>query len=373
MRQAERLIFDLCRGLPVLLRGEEGRDRDSSWLGVPLEGIDAAALKEAAAQSGALPSQVLSSHRLASLGIACDGIGARLSFTALPEAADVLRHALAPGASLPEKPTAMNAGERAALLLMRRAQLIPSALVFPVSRAQQDEIERLCVGGELLAARTEAAIALCESGADKVRPVSEARVSLSGLGDSRFIVFREENGSREHIAVLLGERENWREDVPVRVHSACLTGDLFGSQHCDCGAQLRNGLRLIRELGGGVLLYLAQEGRGIGLANKLRAYCLQGEGFDTIDADRVIGFGQDERDYRAAHEMLATLDISRIELLTNNPEKVRALREAGIDVVRRRALFGQLTDSNRHYLHTKARRHGHMLDDLLAETVPVRP
>ncbi|MDR3087697.1 MAG: GTP cyclohydrolase II [Azoarcus sp.] len=363
MRQAERLIFDLRRGLPVVLRGDGDR---CSWLVAPLEGIDAVALKEAAAQSDALPSQVLSFHRLASLGIACDGIGASLPFAALPEAADVLRHALASDASLPVMPAPMNAGAHAALLLTRRARLIPSALVFPVAPQRRDEIERLCARGELLAARAEAAIALCEGRPGKVLAVSEARVSLSGLGNSRFVVFREEDGCREHVAVILGERENWREEVPVRVHSACLTGDLFGSQHCDCGAQLRNGLRVIRELGGGVLLYLAQEGRGIGLANKLRAYCLQDEGFDTIDADRIIGFGQDERDYRAAHEMLAALAIFRIELLTNNPGKVRALREAGIDVVRRRALFGQLTDRNRRYLHTKARRHGHMLDELLA-------
>jgi GTP cyclohydrolase II len=364
MRQAERLIFDLRRGVPVVLRDEEG---EPSHLVAPVEGIaiNTAALQEAAAQSGSVPTQVLSFHRLASLGIACDDIGASLPFAGLPDTAEVLGFALTRGASLPTGLTALNAPERAALLLMRRAQLIPSALVFPVSPAQRPEIERLCRAGELLAAPTAAAIDLCESGPGKVIRVSEARVPLSGLGDSRLIVFREEDGIREHVAVLLGERQSWATDVPVRVHSACLTGDLFGSQRCDCGAQLRNSLRTIRELGGGVVLYLAQEGRGIGLANKMRAYCLQDEGLDTIDADQVIGFGKDERDYRAAHEMLAALNIPRIELLTNNPEKVRALREAGIDVTRRRALFGQLTDQNRKYLRTKASRHGHLLDELL--------
>ena len=258
---------------------------------------------------------------------------------------------------------------RAALLLMRRGQLIPSALIFAVAPTRRDAVLRLCAEGEWLMAPVEAAIGLCESGPGKISRVSEARVPLSGLGDARLIVFREENGNREHVAVLLGERGDWAADVPVRVHSACLTGDLFGSQRCDCGAQLRNSLRTIRELGGGLVLYLAQEGRGIGLANKLRAYCLQDDGLDTIDADQVIGFGKDERDYRAAHEMLAALGISRIELLTNNPEKVRALREAGIDVARRRVLFGQLTDQNRNYLRTKANRHGHLLDELLAQAV----
>jgi GTP cyclohydrolase II len=365
MRQAERLIFDLRRGLPVVLRGD-----DSVSLVAPVEGLDDAALAGAARLSGALPTQVLSCHRLASLGIACDGIGASLPFAEIPPASEVLRRAIARDARFPGAGLGVNrAEEYAALLLMRRAQLIPSALVFPVTVAQRDEIARLCADGVLLGAPAATVIALCESGPGKVARVSEARVPLAGLGDSRFVVFREADGLREHVAVILGERGQWPATVPVRVHSACLTGDLFGSQRCDCGAQLRNSLATIHELGGGVVLYLAQEGRGIGLANKLRAYCLQDEGLDTIDADQVIGFGKDERDYRAAHEMLAALDISRIELLTNNPEKVKALRASGIDVASRRALFGQITDLNRSYLRTKADRHGHLLDELLARVV----
>ncbi|GHT82406.1 GTP cyclohydrolase-2 [Betaproteobacteria bacterium] len=364
MRQAERLIFDLRRSLPVVLRGERG-----GALVVAVEGLDDAALNDAARLSGVGPTQVLSFHRLASLGIAVDGMGASLPFAELPPAAEVLRRAIARDARLPDGLRASTEEERAALLLMRRAQLIPSALVFPVAEAQWAEVSRRCAEGAWLSAPTAAVIALCESGPGKVAAVSEARVPLAGLGDSRFVVFREEDGVREHVAVLLGERGQWPTTVPVRVHSTCLTGDLFGSQRCDCGAQLRNSLATIHELGGGVVLYLAQEGRGIGLANKLRAYCLQDEGLDTIDADQVIGFGKDERDYRAAHEMLTALDIPRIELLTNNPDKVRSLRAAGIDVASRRALFGQLTDHNSNYLRTKADRHGHLLDELLAKVV----
>ncbi|MDR1662199.1 MAG: GTP cyclohydrolase II RibA [Azoarcus sp.] len=366
MPHAERLVFDLRRGLPVVLRDAAG---ETAWLAAPVEGMNAGALADAAVKSGGAPVQVLSFHRLASLGLACEGIGARLSFASLPEAEDVLRHALARDARLPLGLAPLNEAERAALLLMRRAQLIPSALVFAVAPTRRDAVARLCAEGELLAAPIAEAIALCESGPGRVDRVSEARAPLAGLGDAHLVMFREENGNREHVAVLLGKREDWPEDTPVRVHSACLTGDLFGSQRCDCGAQLRNSLRTIRELGGGAVLYLAQEGRGIGLANKLRAYCLQDDGLDTIDADQVIGFGKDERDYRVAHKMLLALDIPRIELLTNNPEKVRALREAGIDVVRRRGLFGQLTDQNRNYLRTKANRHGHLLEELLAGAV----
>ena len=169
------------------------------------------------------------------------------------------------------------------------------------------------------------------------------------------------------VAIVIGDPGAWPADVPVRLHSSCLTGDLFGSLRCDCGEQLRRGVAAIHAQGGGVLLYLSQEGRGIGLANKLRAYGLQDEGLDTIDADQVIGFSKDERDFRIAHEMLDELGIARILLLTNNPSKVAALQKAGIHVVGRRAIYGEVTAQNQRYLKTKASRHGHWLNDLLDE------
>ena len=146
--------------------------------------------------------------------------------------------------------------------------------------------------------------------------------------------------------------------MPVRLHSACLTGDLFGSLRCDCGEQLRGSLRIFAESGGGVLLYLAQEGRGIGLGNKLRAYLLQQEGLDTIDADGTLGFGADERRYDAAVEILRYLRIERIRLLTNNPEKVRALRDGGIRVIGRQPLYGTLNRHNVQYVTAKVQPRG---------------
>ncbi|MBR0565914.1 GTP cyclohydrolase II [Azoarcus sp. L1K30] len=367
MRQAERAIFDLRRGIPVLLRDAAG-----DTLIAPVEGFGLAALNEACTLAGAHPALVLSDHRLASLGVQITGISATQHFAAtdVPTFAMLVQFALGRASTLPRLPVLAPAPstdpERAGLMLMRRAQLVPAAIAFAVVPAQRDAIERLVTDGTLLAVSTEEAIGLCESGPGRLRRVSDARVPLAGLGDTSFVLFREEDGIREHVAVVLGERANWAAAVPVRVHSTCLTGDIFGSQRCDCGAQLRNGLAEINRLGGGVLLYLAQEGRGIGLANKLRAYRLQDEGLDTIDADQVIGYSKDERDYRVAHQMLDELGVTRIELLTNNPAKVTALRSAGIDVVSRRALFGQINDHNQHYLRTKADRHGHLLEELLA-------
>ena len=128
------------------------------------------------------------------------------------------------------------------------------------------------------------------------------------------MLFREANGIFEHVAVLVGSREHWPDPVPVRIHSACFTGDLFGSLRCDCGEQLRGSLRHFAAHGGGVLLYLAQEGRGIGLGNKLRAYSLQQQNLDTVEADNTLGFDADERQFDAAVQMLQHLQIERVQL-----------------------------------------------------------
>ena len=181
--------------------------------------------------------------------------------------------------------------------------------------------------------------------------------------------FREANGILEHVAVLVGPREEWPDPLPVRIHSACLTGDLFGSLRCDCGEQLRGALRVFRARGGGVLLYLDQEGRGIGFGNKLRAYTLQDEGLDTMDADCTLGFGADERRYDSAVAMLRHLEIDRIQLLTNNPEKIRAVMTGASKWSIGQPLYGTLNRHNRRYVRAKVQRAGHWLGDMLSGAV----
>jgi GTP cyclohydrolase II len=149
----------------------------------------------------------------------------------------------------------------------------------------------------------------------------------------------------------------------VRLHSACLTGDLLGSLRCDCGDQLKTAVARIAGLGGGILLYLDQEGRSIGLANKLRAYSIQDTGVDTFDADHHLGFSADERSYDVAAAMLQRIGVARVRLLTNNPQKIEALREHGIDVVDRLPLISQPTAHNESYLRAKRERAGHLTDD----------
>jgi GTP cyclohydrolase II len=188
----------------------------------------------------------------------------------------------------------------------------------------------------------------------------EARVPLQGGLSTRFVVFRDEVGGGS-VAVIVG-KPDFTKPVPVRLHSSCLTGDVFGSSRCDCGDQLRLALARLNEEGGGVILYLEQEGRGLGLANKMRAYALQDEGLDTVDANTTLGFDDDERDYGIAAQMLQKLNCTRVLLLTNNPAKLNGLTDAGIEVVGRKPLHAPINVHNRRYMTAKAMRAGHKLD-----------
>ena len=165
---------------------------------------------------------------------------------------------------------------------------------------------------------------------------------------------------KEHIALVKGEVAG-KENVTVRIHSECFTGDILGSLRCDCGSQLKTAMRRIDRLGEGIVLYLRQEGRGIGLLNKLRAYNLQEEGMDTLDANLHLGFGADMRDYAVAAQMLKALGVKSIKLLTNNPLKINGLEEYGIPVVEREEIEIEHNKVNKIYLKTKKERMGHLL------------
>jgi GTP cyclohydrolase II len=192
--------------------------------------------------------------------------------------------------------------------------------------------------------------------------VARTIVPLEGVDHAEFVVFRGGDGFRDHIAVVIS---NPPRDEPVltRIHSACLTGDLFGSLKCDCGDQLRGTVRRMSKLGGGVVLYLDQEGRGNGIANKIKAYDLQAQGLDTYDADEVLGFGFDQRRFDFAGEMLRQLGFRSVRLMTNNPQKIEALSEAGLDVVSTLRVVGRHNPHNVKYLAAKRDRAGHLLGE----------
>ena len=190
--------------------------------------------------------------------------------------------------------------------------------------------------------------------------VASGRVPLEISDAGRVHVFRPANGEEEHYAIEVGSPDR-RAAVLSRLHSACFTGDLAGSLKCDCGPQLRAALAQIGEEGHGILLYLNQEGRGIGLANKMRAYSLQDEGFDTVEANHRLGFEDDERDFRIGSAILRALGFSAVRLMTNNPRKVAAMEATGIAVAERVPLVVGENRHNTNYLATKARKSGHLL------------
>ena len=199
-----------------------------------------------------------------------------------------------------------------------------------------------------------------ETAASSLKRVTAAKVPLAGAENARIVAFRPADGGIEHLAIVIGEPEPPGPTL-IRLHSECFTGDLLGSLKCDCGEQLRGAIEQIGKEGSGILLYLAQEGRGIGLINKLRAYALQDQGFDTVEANQRLGFEDDERVFLAAAEMLRQLGFSKVRLLTNNPRKVAQLEEYGIEVVERVAHAFPTNVHNERYLAVKAEKSGHIL------------
>lgn len=240
----------------------------------------------------------------------------------------------------------------AAVALAKLARLLPAVVTAEIPSGVRPSADVLC-------ADADAIIAYQQTAARTLTIVGQARVPLEDAENARIVAFRPADGGVEHLAIVIGEPDC---DVPVlaRLHSECFTGDLLGSLRCDCGDQLRGAIAEISAAGSGVLLYLAQEGRGIGLVNKLRAYQLQDQGFDTLDANLQLGFDDDERIYQPAAQMLRLLGIGRVRLLTNNPMKVDALAAHGIEVTERVPHVFPANDHNKGYLRTKATRGGHL-------------
>lgn len=193
----------------------------------------------------------------------------------------------------------------------------------------------------------------------RVRVAASAELP-SQFGQFRIYAFHNDVDGKEHVALVRGDVSG-HEDVPTRVHSECLTGDVLGSLRCDCRPQLERALQRIGRMERGLVLYLRQEGRGIGLVNKIRAYGLQERGLDTVDANLALGFGEDEREYQVAVGMLQALGVVSVRLMTNNPDKVSQLRAGGMPVTGRIPHEVGCGEHNRHYLETKRRRSGHWL------------
>ena len=248
----------------------------------------------------------------------------------------------------------------AAIELAKLARLLPAVVLGPLSRDPGNKRRDWAREQDLVYVEAEDIASYEETASRNLQQVAQAHVPLEGAENARILAWRPSDGGKEHLAIVVGEIDP-TEPVLIRLHSECFTGDLLGSLRCDCGVQLRGAIEQLNKQGCGVLLYLAQEGRGIGLVNKLRAYELQDDGFDTIDANEQLGFDADERIYAPAATMLARMGIKRVRLMTNNPQKIAQLARHGIEVVERVAHSFPANGHNENYLRTKAERAGHLL------------
>jgi GTP cyclohydrolase II len=358
----DRATHDVRRALPLLLYSGD----QSSFL-LAAELVDADTIDELNKLAKDAWSIVVSDQRAQRLGLETSSHSTTCRFrvegtltiddlrrfidpTAMPEAADSIGSSQDPMLNV-QAPDQFDAP---AIRLLKHAGLLPAAILIQGTALNlaRDEVMTL---------RLEDVQKGLVQQAQTLRIVSRARVPLEASEQTEIVAFRPNDGNVEHLAVIVGS-PGPSQPVLVRIHSECFTGDLLGSLRCDCGNQLRGAIALMSEAGGGVVLYLEQEGRGIGLVNKLRAYRLQDNGRDTVDANLDLGFDEDERDYLAAAEMLKLLGITRVKLLTNNPRKVNALTEHGVDVVQR---VEHVFPANTHslgYLRTKGTRGGHLFN-----------
>lgn len=361
----DRAVSELRRGLPVALSGAGGR----AVLVRAAEAATSDALQNLSERTGNPVELVITARRAAVLGLetAVSPHVFALAPKSGPWTAEAI-HSIADPLSI-DAPMAADEiirracdsfdCETAAVQLTKLARLLPAALISPLDLGEKGDLNAWTMRSNIYKVDAGDIFQYDRVAARTLRAVSEANVPLDGADQAKIIAFRPLDGGLEHLAIVIGDAD-LAKPVLTRLHSECFTGDLLGSLRCDCGDQLRGAIHEIAKAGGGVLLYLAQEGRGIGLVNKLRAYELQDRGADTMDANEQLGFDADERVYLPAARMLRALGVKQVRLLTNNPEKVQALAASGMDVTER---VTHRFPSNRHneaYLQTKAAKGGHL-------------
>jgi GTP cyclohydrolase II len=365
----ERAVAELRRGMALVIL--DGQKPARLVAGAEIVGQDRLDAMRAATGESEL---LLTPERAATLKIRLYSEGA-IALTlgeaagAVPARTEFIRMLIDPARDLNSplkgpftaRRLAMDDTGRAAIRLAKLAGLLPAVVNGTLSfdHTRDENIRSFALRHELCLVQADDILAYERRAAENLTRVAEARLPLSHAAEARLILFREGFSGREHAAVIVGAL-NLDMPILVRLHSECFTGDLLDSLRCDCGPQLRGALAAMNSAGAGILLYLAQEGRAIGLANKLRAYHLQDEGFDTFEANRRVGFEDDERSFDVAAAMLAALGVRKIRLMTNNPEKLTQLAALGIEITEQVPLKIEAGAHNRAYLDAK-RKSGHLL------------
>lgn len=360
MRRIDRAVHELRGGYPVLFAGKGG----TAWLAISAETMSEARRDELVAVAGSGAYLVITGVRAGRLGLASDTRQAhalpldRLAGqdALLAQLIDPLQGNADGLEALKGRGRAATHEESAALALAKLAELLPAVMV---AALDIDDPARWSVENHILTVQVEDIAAYKDGLAATLTQVGAAHVPLKLAEDARVLAFRPRYGAVEHLAICIGEPEKAKTPL-VRVHSSCVTGDILGSLRCDCGEQLHEAIARVAKDGAGIVLYMSQEGRGIGIVNKLRAYRLQDAGLDTLDANEEMGFASDERTFDAAAAILKSLRVTAVRLLSNNPDKVAQLEANGIAVAERVGLALPANAHNRRYLETKETRCGHV-------------
>jgi GTP cyclohydrolase II len=341
----ERGLAEFRSGRPVVFRAKQ------TIVAMPIDGCDSSRLNNFSRLSGTtLPRLGITGQRARAIGMKSN-MALSVDLKSHLNIKEILSIVMDPSINDTLETRPAEAAVVAAITLAKLSNRLPSVIT---ARLEQPAHPKRLI-------QVEASDVAKYAGylAKSLKIAASSTIPLDGMGAARLIVFRDAVGSNQ-TAVIIG-KPDFSQPVFVRVHSSCLTGDVFGSRRCDCGDQLKLAISLMRNCGG-IILYLNQEGRGLGLINKIRTYKLQEKGFDTFDANMLLGFEDDERDYQVAGRMLRLLGCARIILLSNNPSKFAALSRAGIKVHGNIPIQAPVTASNRGYLTALAKRAGHYLD-----------
>jgi len=365
----ERAISELRRGGKIVI---SDNNTGVSIVLFAAELIEKGTIEEISQATLSRPSIILSSNRASAIGIRINNKPCSISVQRNWTETDILSLCMPlidhPKPKINGVISENNKIVSSCLLILRQARLLPAGLMSIISNVSLDDINHWSFKNDLINIEANDIQFYETSNSNKLTMSVKAKVPISYTDNCEIVIFRPKDGGDEHFCLIFGKTRNVNNDINhdcnntlVRIHSQCITGDILESLKCDCGQQLKESIKLMANANEGLLIYLAQEGRDIGLLNKLRAYSLQETGMDTVEANEALGFNDDERLYYPAKEILSQFKINKVRLITNNPKKVEHMFNLGINVTERIPIKIDANKHNKKYLETKSKKSGHFL------------
>lgn len=365
----ERAISELRRGSKIVI---SDNDSGVSIVLFAAELIEKGTIEDISQTTLSRPSIILSSNRANAIGIQINNQPCSISVQRNWTETDILSLCMPlidhPKPKINGVISENNKIVSSCLLILRQARLLPAGLMSIISNVSLDKINHWSFKNDLINIDANAIQFYETSNSNKLIMSVKAKVPISYTDNCEIVIFRPKDGGEEHFCLVFGKTRNVTNNINhdcnntlVRIHSQCITGDILESLKCDCGQQLKESIKLMANANEGLLIYLAQEGRDIGLLNKLRAYSLQENGMDTVEANEALGFNDDERLYYPAKEILSQFKINKVRLITNNPKKVEHMLNLGINVTERIPIKIDANKHNKKYLETKSKKSGHFL------------